>query len=498
MELFNIHVLLTLGYSIVLVHSSPVLQEDITKYKDAANRIIHHLLDGPAQNQSYNRLATFTDKFGSRIAGSEYLEHAIDYMLDTLSKEGLDNVHGENVMVPQWVRGKESATLLSPRNHKMAMLGLGSSIATPPAGITADVLVVSTFKELKQRAAEAKGKIIVYNEKFVSYGETVAYRQQGATEAAKVGAVASLIRSVTPFSINSPHTGWQDYTPGVKKIPTACITVEDAEMLHRMQKRGEKLTIRLKMNAKNNPYVKSRNTVAEITGSVYPEQVVIVSGHLDSWDVGQGAMDDGGGAFISWQVLSVIKQLNLRPKRTVRLVMWTGEEEGGFGGQAYFNAHKKNISNFNLVMESDMGVFTPYGINFKGNTAATTIMQQILNLLGSINSTTLEKVTAVGTDIGSWAKAGVPGVSLLNRNEKYFYFHHSNGDTMTVMDPKQMNLCAAVWTVVAYVVADLDSMLPRDIQPPYNEAEIQQDKRFKNSDEISRTVDEILKFVIGT
>ncbi|KAJ8307989.1 hypothetical protein KUTeg_012863 [Tegillarca granosa] len=363
-------------HSIVNGTLSRKLQEEISSYQSIADQIIKLSVNGAAQNQSYNRLATFVDKFGSRLAGTQNLENAIDYMLDVLARDGLENVHGESVKVPHWVRGSESAVMLEPRIKPLSILGLGYSNGTPTKGIKAEVLVVESFDELHKRASEAKGKIVVYNQKYVSYGVSVEYRSSGATEAAKVGGVASLIRSITPFSINSPHTGMQSYGNGVKKIPTACITVEDAEMMKRMADRGEKIVILLKMEAKNLPDVESRNTVAEIVGHQYPEQVVLVSGHLDSWDVGQGAMDDGGGAFISWQ------------------------EQGGVGSSQYYGRHKKDIDNFDLVMESDEGTFTPYGIYF-------------------------------------------------------------SGDTMTVQDPHQMNLCAAVWAVVAYTVADLEEMLPR-------------------------------------
>ena len=299
--------------------------KDIIRVKSTTDAIINFTVKGKGQNQTYNRLADFVDKFGSRLTGSQNLENAIDYMLNALSKDGLENVHGEKVTVPHWVRGKESAQLVKPRQYSMSILGLGYSVGTPPNGITAEAIVVRSFDELKSRASEAKGKIVVYNQDFVSYGVSVAYRSNGASEAAKVGAVASLIRSITPFSIDSPHTGMQDYQDGVEKIPTACITVEDAQMLWRMSQRGEKLVINLTMGAQNLDPVQSRNTVAEIRGSTYPDEVVLVSGHLDSWDVGQGAMDDGGGAFISWQALSIIRQMGLRPKRTLRAVLWTGE-----------------------------------------------------------------------------------------------------------------------------------------------------------------------------
>ena len=191
-----------------------------------------------------------------------------------------------------------------------------------------------------------------------------------------------------------------------------------------------------------------------------PQQVVLVSGHLDSWDVGQGAMDDGGGAFISWQALSVLRQLNLKPKRTLRVVLWTAEEEGLLGSQQYYDQHKGNANNYSLVLESDIGTFKPLGLSFRGSEKAAAIMKEVMSLLKPINATRLT-LGDVGGDITFWVSAGVPGGSLDNANGEYFYFHHSNGDTMTVQDPDNMDLCAALWTVVAYTVANLENMLPR-------------------------------------
>ncbi|KAF6099007.1 carboxypeptidase Q [Phyllostomus discolor] len=231
-------------------------------------------------------------------------------------------------------------------------------------------------------------------------------------------------------------------------------------MMSRLVSRGSRIVIQLKMGAKNYADADSFNTVAEITGSKYPEQVVLVSGHLDSWDVGQGAMDDGGGAFISWEALSLIKDLGLRPKRTLRLVLWTAEEQGGIGALQYYQSHKANISNYSLVMESDGGTFLPYGLQFTGSDKARAIMKEIMGLLQPINVTQVFH-DGEGTDIESWVQAGVPGASLLDDLYKYFSFHHSQGDTMTVMSPKEMNIAATVWAVVSYVVADLEEMLPR-------------------------------------
>lgn len=436
------------------------IKDEIAHYGDVAKAIINLAVYGKAQNRSYERLALLVDTVGPRLSGSKSLEKAIQIMYQNLKEDGLENVHLEPVKIPHWERGEESAMMLEPRMHKMAILGLGSSIGTPPEGITAEVLLVTSFNELQRRASEARGKIVVYNQPYTNYSRTVQYRVKGAVEAAKVGALASLIRSVASFSIYSPHTGVQEYQDGVPKIPTACITVEDAEMMSRMVSRGSRIIIQLKMGAKNYPDANSFNTVAEIVGSKYPDQVVLVSGHLDSWDVGQGAMDDGGGAFISWEALSLIKDLGLRPKRTLRLVLWTAEEQGGIGASQYYQLHKANISKYSLVMESDLGTFIPSGLQFTGSEKARAIIKEVMSLLQPINVTQVFSA-GEGTDINFWIQAGVPGASLLDDLYKYFSFHHSNGDTMTVMDPKQMNIAAALWTVVSYVVADMEEMLPR-------------------------------------
>ncbi|XP_057164074.1 carboxypeptidase Q isoform X4 [Ursus arctos] len=411
------------------------IKEEVARYGDVAKAIINLAVYGKAQNRSYERLALLVDTVGPRPSGSKSLEKAIQIMYQNLQEDGLENVHLEPVKIPHWERGEESAVMLEPRIHKMAILGLGSSIGTPPEGITAEVLVVTSFKELQRRAREARGKIVVYNQPYVNYSKTVQYRVRGAVEAAKVGALASLIRSVASFSVYSPHTGIQEYQDGVPKIPTACITVEDAEMMSRMASRGNRIVIQLKMGAKNYPDADSFNTVAEIIGSKYPEQVVLVSGHLDSWDVGQGAMDDGGGAFISWEALSLIKDLGialagwsgnctvalqvpfptqvtafcagLRPKRTLRLVLWTAEEQGGIGGFQYYQSHKANISNYSLVMESDEGTFLPSGLQFTGSEKARAIVEEVMTLLQPVNITQVFRA-GEGTDINFWIQAGVP------------------------------------------------------------------------------------------
>uniref|UniRef100_A0A1B6D5B2 Carboxypeptidase Q n=1 Tax=Clastoptera arizonana TaxID=38151 RepID=A0A1B6D5B2_9HEMI len=437
---------------------SPQIKEEILNYKHVVNKIFK-TINEDFKGKTWSALSTFTDKFGNRISGTENLENAIDYMLNLSQKSGLENVHGEEVMVPHWVRGKENATLIKPRVQNIAMLGLGSSIGTPQQGITANVIVVKSFEELKNKSSLVKDKIVVYNEEYVSYGETVKYRSIGAVEAAKFGAVASLIRSITPFSINSPHTGMQSYDSNVPKIPAAAITIEDAEMMQRMQDRGEEIIISLFMEAKTLPDTKSRNTVADIRGSSNPEKVVIVSGHIDSWDVGQGAMDDGGGALISWFTPVLLKYLNLRPKRTVRAILWTAEEEGYIGAAQYYKDHINETKNFMAMMESDEGTFNPQGLEFSGTNKGGCIVQEILKLMEPINATKFKESPVVGSDISLWANK-VPTLSLLNDNSKYFWFHHSNGDTMTVENADDLDKCLGLFAATSYIIADMSIDFP--------------------------------------
>lgn len=224
------------------------------------------------------------------------------------------------------------------------------------------MLVVNSFDELTRRAAEAKGKIVLFDVPFTGYGQTVRYRSRGAIEASRVGAVAALVRSVSSGSMQNPHTGAMGYDSAIAKIPAAALSVEDAAMLHRMANRGEKIVVNLRMSARLFPDVQSRNVVAEIVGSEKPDEIVVLGGHIDSWDAGQGAMDDAGGSVAAWEAVSLMKRLGLRPKRTVRVVLWTNEENGLRGGSAYRDAHRDEVAKHVMAMESDNGVFRPLGV----------------------------------------------------------------------------------------------------------------------------------------
>ena len=431
----------------------------VAEYRVDADRLIDAAL---ADSSTYDRIAYLGDTFGPRLSGSQNLEDAIDWILEEMKRDGLENVRGEEVMVPHWVRGKESLELVSPRQYPMAMLGLGGSIATPPEGITADVLVVESFEDLIRRRDEAQGKIVLFNAPFTSYGRTVQYRVDGANKAAEAGAVASLVRSVGPASMNTPHTGVTRYQEGGRKSPHAAVTIEDAMMMQRMQDRGQVVRVTLKMEAQTLPDAKSRNVVAEIVGSEYPDEVVVLGGHIDSWDVGQGVMDDAGGCIAAWQTLVLMKKLGLRPKRTVRVVMWTNEENGLAGGNAYAAEHADAVKDHVLAIESDAGVFKPTGFGFGGTDEAYETVSEIGKLLERIEAGEIRRGGG-GADIGPLMNKGVPGMGLNVDGSKYFWYHHTAADTMDKLDPKEVNLCVASMAVMAYVAADLDERIHSEI-----------------------------------
>ena len=439
-------------------------QPDIaTAYRAAADSLIR---GATADSAAYRRLGRLVDTFGHRLSGSASLEAAIDWVLDLMKADGLENVRGEPAMIPHWVRGAESAELVKPRAARLAMLGLGGSVATPKAGITAPVLVVGSFEELTRRAAEAKGRIVLFDVAFTDYVATRRVRTDGPSAAARVGAVACLIRSVASASIRSPHTGATIYDSTAAKIPAAALSVEDALMLHRFQDRGEPVVVTLKMSARTLPDVPSRNVVAEIVGREKPDEVVVVGGHIDSWDVGQGAMDDGGGSVTAWEAVRLMQRLHLRPRRTVRVVLWTNEENGGRGAKAYAEAHAGELAKHVLAIESDNGAFTPRGYVLSASDSGAAVVRQVAGLMQSLDATGLERSDeSPAADITLLREAGVPAMELDVDGSRYFWYHHSEGDTLDKLDPAELARCVAAMAVMAYVVADLPDALPPAPRP---------------------------------
>jgi len=361
-------------------------------------------------------------------------------------------------MVPHWVRGRESITMTIPREADVPMLGLGGSIGTPAAGITGELLVVSNFDELTRRAVEAKGKIVLFDVPFTDYGATVRYRGAGAVAAAKVGAVASLIRAVGPYGMRTPHTGGMQYDSTVTRIPAAAIAMEDAMMFHRMQDRGQQIVVTLRMDAQTLPDSPSRNVMGELPGREKPREIVAIGGHSDSWDVGLGAMDDAGGIVVAWEAVNLLKRLGLTPRRTIRVVGWVNEENGTRGGLAYRDAHKDEVHA--LAIESDGGVFAPLGFGFSGSDSARAIIKQVGSLLERIGAGKIG-ASGGGADIGPIVATGVPSMSLDVDGTRYFWFHHTPADTPDKLNPLDMQKCVAAFAVMAYIIADLPELLPR-------------------------------------
>ena len=442
------------AYAVLTENQEKSIKE---QYSDIASKIIAEALK---DSNAYARLSIMCDTYGPRLSGSQNLEKAIDWIVATMKKDGFDSVYTEAVMVPHWVRGNESLTLHAPFSKNIAVLGLGGTIATPTAGIKGEVMVVHSFDELEKRSKQAIGKIVLFNVPFTKYGETVKYRVNGASEAAKHGAIASLVRSVGPASLNTPHTGGMRYADDVKKIPHAAISIEDADMLDRQCSLGLKPNVTLKLEGKFLPDAQSRNVIAEIRGSEKPEEIVVFGGHIDSWDVGQGAMDDGGGCIAAWEALRVIKKLGLRPKRTLRVCFWTNEENGLMGGKTYAKLHAKEIPNHVLAVESDAGTFKPKGYDFGGSAKGMELAKEICSLLGVIDASSCEEGGG-GADIGPIMEMGVPGMGLLVDDSKYFNYHHTNADMMDKLNPREIALCTASMAVLTYVAADMPKKIQR-------------------------------------
>jgi carboxypeptidase Q len=428
---------------------APAAPSWLDEHRATATRLIH---EAQADQFAWHRLAELTDTFGNRLSGSDNLARAIGWAVEAMNKDGLENVHTERVMVPRWVRGRESLELLEPPHHAIPMLGLGSSVATPPAGLEADLIVVKSFEELNQRSADVKGKVVLYNAAYVSYGQTNVYRTSGASRAAQHGAVASLVRSIGPMGLRTPLTGNMTYAEGAPRIPAAAISAEDAERLQRLADRGVAIRVRLRMEAHFEPDVESFNVVGEVRGSDMADDIVLV---------GAGASDDGVGCIVTWEAARLMKKLGIRPRRTVRVVLFTNEENGTRGGIGYRDAHLQEAERHVLAIESDSGVFSPARLGFSGSDAATRMMHRIASLLTPLGFGEIG-TGGGGADIGPIATAGkVPMLAYQGDSSRYFTIHHTPADTIDRIAPEDVSRAAAALAVVTYVVADARERLPR-------------------------------------
>jgi carboxypeptidase Q len=431
---------------------------------------------------AYQQAAHLTDNIGPRLAGSAQAAAAVEYVGAELRKLGLE-VTLEPVSVPNWVRGEEHAALVSypgqapGTQQKIVVTALASvDTATPAEGITAEIVVVNSFDELAALPREkVAGKIVVFNEPFdhqmvaagfglAAYGQAVAYREGGREAAAKKGAVASLVRSAGGAEFRLPHTGETGYDPKLPGIPAAAVTAEDAELMARLAAQGP-VRLHLVLTPKLLPDVMSYNVVADLKGSEHPEQVVIVSGHLDSWDLGTGAIDDAAGVAVSMETAQLLKQLHLQPKRTIRIVAWMAEETGIFGGKAYAKQHANDAANHFAAIETDLGAGHPVGINVSGDETILKLLQPVADVLAASGAGILRVSDETGADIIPLSVAGVPTFSPIQDERKYFDYHHSAADTLDKIDPRELRENAAVVAVLAYALAEMDAPLPRKPLP---------------------------------
>jgi carboxypeptidase Q len=426
---------------------------------------------------AYRQLAHLSNNIGARLSGSPQAQKAVEYTAAELRKLGLE-VKLEKVMVPHWVRGEETGALveyphMAPgTTQKVVLTALGGSVATRANGLTADVVVVNNFDELKALGRRrVEGKIVLFNAKFdqrladnglsgPAYGQSVIYRGTGASAAARLGAVAALNRSAGGADYRLPHTGALRYADDAPKIPAASVTAEDAEMMADLAAQG-RVRMRLLLTPQTLPDAVSYNVVADLKGSEHPEQIVIVSGHLDSWDLGTGAIDDGAGCVMAMQTVQLLKQLRLRPKRTIRVVLWMNEENGLMGARTYANDHKNEMANHFAGLEADAGAGRPMGFYAAGKPEILTLLQPLATILQTQGAGVTLLVDETGADISVLQAAGVPTFAPLQDTRTYFHYHHTAADTLDKVDPRDLQENCAVVATLIYTLATMPQQLPR-------------------------------------
>jgi carboxypeptidase Q len=462
--LFGQHIALTTTPPAEPAPYAPELAHNLEALRDSAL----------SSDYAYHQLAYLTENIGPRPTGSAQADAAARYVAETMRSAGLE-VKLEEVIVPHWVRGAETAELVDwhgrtpGTTQKIVLTALGGSTATPTEGLTAEVVVVSNFDELKALGKEkVSGKIVLFNEIFDvqkaaaghwgnAYGEAVQYRATGAKAAAELGAIASLVRSVGGADYRIPHTGFS----APAGIPAGAVTAEDAQLIVHLAQQGS-VRMHLTLTPQMLPDVPGYNVVADLKGSEHPEEVVIVSGHLDSWDLGTGAIDDGAGVVIAMGAVQLMKDLHLQPKRTIRVVAWMNEETGIRGGKAYAKIHEAELAHHVAAIESDGGAGHPLGFEAKVSAAAITGLKPMGKVLAPIGANLMIATTDdVGADISPTAATGVPTFGLMQDGRLYFNYHHTPADTLDKVVPRELRENVAAMAVLAFTLANLPEPLPR-------------------------------------
>jgi hypothetical protein len=427
---------------------------------EVAQRLVGSALsDGVA----YTRLAELTDTIGPRLSGSPGAEAAVKWALEKFRQDGL-SAHPEKVMVPHWVRGEERGEILPSAQavgHPLALTALGGSVGTPAGGVTGEAVEARSLTEIAALGERARGKIVFLNHTMGvkgGYGDFVGLRTRGPAEAGKVGAAAVLLRSLATASLRSPHTGVTIYDPLAPRIPAAAISVEDAELIHRLLQRGP-VTAKLGLGCRWLPDAESANVVAEARGRELPEEVVLLGAHLDSWDLATGATDDGAGVVIVMEALRLVAREH--PRRTVRVVLYMNEENGLAGGKGYAAAHEAELPRHVAALEADSGSGRPTSVTVHAGEPVAAQLRPWLAPLQSLSVTEVNDGEAGGADIGPLAAFSVPMISVQQDGSRYFETHHSAADTLDKVDPETLAKAAAAVAVVAYALAEMPQPLPR-------------------------------------
>lgn len=461
------------GASSVAVEADLAALADIESYRPVVESIVKEAL---ARGQAWDKLVSLCTTAPHRLSGSPGAAAAVVWAKQAMQADGLDRVWLEECMVPHWVRGGvQRLTIVAPpqfAGEELPILALGGSIATPELGLVAPIVEVKTWAALEQLGNGAAGKIVFYNRPMDAelidtgraYGGAVDQRSKGASEAAKLGGVGAIVRSMTTRLDDNPHTGALRYAEGVQQVPSAAVSTLGAERLSELLEAGHQVSVKLELDCRSLPDEPSYNVLGEIRGSEFPDQIVVLGGHLDCWDVGQGAMDDGGGCCQAIEALRLMKTLGLRPRRTVRAVLFMNEENGLRGARAYYRDHQDEMDDHVLAIESDSGPFTPRGFTTNANPQAMAILQDIVKLMADTGATSMRQGSG-GADVNPMRASGVIVMGYEPDCQRYFDLHHSAADTLDKLSPREVNLGAACMAAMAYVVADLPDTLPRNPTP---------------------------------
>ena len=429
--------------------------DDAAKIKAIADEILLH-------GKAYENLHTLTKQVGARLTGSPQTYKAEAWAQKALQQAGADRIQMQSCLVPHWIRGgKDEAWIVTPgkKNQPLDVLALGNSMGAGPKGIQAPVVLINSFQELEQKKAELKGRIVFYNYKFSdtyvktfeAYRDAVPYRGQGPSQAAKYGAVAVLVRSMSHAADNNPHTGATRYNDSFPKIPAAALGLQDADRLAALLK-NEPATVFLKTNGQMLPDTVAHNVIGELTGSEFPDQVITVGGHLDSWDPAEGAHDDGSGCVQSIEVLRALKAIGYKPRHTIRVVLFANEENGLRGGTKYSEEARSKKEQHILALESDEGGFTPRGF---GVTMATEQMNKMRGWLPLLSPYGISEISdgGGGSDIGPLNRdLGTPLAGLQPDSQRYFDIHHARSDVFEAVNKRELELGAVSMAALIYLV----------------------------------------------